>query len=343
MASPFNIEEIFPDVTAAPVRLPRRQVGSSPQGLAVTLVADYTLRTRTWLPSAAIVALLSESGVTSGGARTAISRLYRRGVLEGRREGRQSSYRLTQPAVTSLSIGGGQIAAFAAQDDSWDDLWTLIAFSLPQEKNTQRRTLRGQLRWLGYAPLYDGLWVCPHDLTPKARAELAGITLGAMTVFRSRHVELEAATSRNPIEAWDIADIARQYTAFVRRWEQLPPRIRAGDVTGAEAVRARTGVMDTYRRFRFLDPRLPIQLMPAPWPRAAARDVFLAVYDGLAEPAQQHVRAVAARFSGDPQPDIRAHTTTDLGSGITAPPPAADRLPGAPVRGELLPSGNFQH
>ena len=74
MTSPYDIGEIFPDNAAEAVRLPRRQVGSSPQGLAVTLLADYTLRTRAWLPSAAIVALLTETGVSQAGARTAISR-----------------------------------------------------------------------------------------------------------------------------------------------------------------------------------------------------------------------------------------------------------------------------
>src|SRR4051812_22132248 len=94
VTSPFDIEEIFPDDAAEPVRLPRRQAGSSPQGLAVTLLADYTLRNRAPLPSAAIVALLAESGVSHPGARAAISRLARRGVIEGSRQGRHSSYRL---------------------------------------------------------------------------------------------------------------------------------------------------------------------------------------------------------------------------------------------------------
>src|SRR5690554_3869181 len=87
VVSPFSIEEIFLDVVRGPVRLPRRQSGSSPQGLAVTLLADYTLRSRAWLPSAAIVELLAESGVNTAGARTAISRLARRGVLESARQG----------------------------------------------------------------------------------------------------------------------------------------------------------------------------------------------------------------------------------------------------------------
>ena len=63
---PFEIEEIYPGRRSPGVRLPRRQAGSSPQGVAVTLLADYTLRTRAWLPSAAIVALLGETGRDDG-------------------------------------------------------------------------------------------------------------------------------------------------------------------------------------------------------------------------------------------------------------------------------------
>ena len=100
VTSPFDIEEIFPDDGAAGTA-PRRQSGSAPQGMAVTLLADYTLRTRACLPSAAIVALLADTGVTPAGARTAISRLARRGVLEASRQGRHSSYRLTAPAATT--------------------------------------------------------------------------------------------------------------------------------------------------------------------------------------------------------------------------------------------------
>ena len=94
MVSPYDIEDFFPD-DAATVRLPRQQAGSTAQNLAVTLVADYTLRTHAWLPSASIVALLDEAGIGGGAARTAISRLFRRGVLESSRDGRYSSYRLT--------------------------------------------------------------------------------------------------------------------------------------------------------------------------------------------------------------------------------------------------------
>ncbi|NUT46141.1 MAG: PaaX family transcriptional regulator [Saccharothrix sp.] len=316
MVSPFNVEEIFSDTAAESVRLPRRQSGSSPQGLAVTLIADYTLRTRAWLPTAAIMALLGEFGVTTGAARTAISRLARRGVLEGSRQGRHSSYRLTAAAAGNLSQGGTSIASFATEPDSWDGAWTVIVFTMPVEEKARRNSLRSQLRWRGYAPLYDGIWVSPHPLAEQDHEELLAVTPGAMTAFRARHLEFASEATRDPIEAWDLAAIAGEYDAFVRRWDPVLPHVRSGGVTGADAVRARTEVMDTYRRFPAIDPLLPAELMPSDWPRARARELFLAVYDGLAEPAQEHVRAVVAQVADGTWPDLRPHTVAEMAAGV---------------------------
>jgi len=313
VTSPYDIEEIFPGDEA--VRFPRAQAGNAPQGLALTPLAGYTLSTRASLASAAIVALLAESGVSHAGARAAISRLARRGVLEGTRQGRNSFYRLTAAAALALSTGGKAIVSSAAAPETWDRHWTLIAFSLPQDEVVQRRELRSRLRWLGYAPLYDGLWISPRDLTEHARTRLARLAFGTMTVFRARHIDIDSAIGRDPLDAWDTTAIAQQYESFVRRWSPLPHRIQATRITGAEAVRARTEVMDSYRRLPILDPQLPLPLLPPGWLREPARSLFVAIYDGLAETAQDHVRAVAARIAGA-TPGIAAHTVAELAAGL---------------------------
>jgi phenylacetic acid degradation operon negative regulatory protein len=311
---PFNIEEIFPEAESA---LPSRlRAGSSSQGLAVTLIADHTLPARAWLPSAAIVALLGEFGVTGGAARTTISRLARRGMLEVSRHGRHSVYRLTEPAAIDLSNGGGAIGTFGVSAEPWDGSWTFVSFSVPEQESTHRRALRNYLRWWGFAPLYDGVWVWPHPPSAEAYAELAERALGSMSLFRAQHLDLPTEANRSPIDAWDIPAIAKQYQAFIRRWSRLLPRIAGGRITGAEAVRTRTEVMDLYQRFPVLDPMLPIELMPPGWPRARAREVFVAVYDGLAKPAQQYVQDIAARVAGEPYQDLRAHTVAEMGAGI---------------------------
>jgi phenylacetic acid degradation operon negative regulatory protein len=268
------------------------------------------------LPSAAIVALLGDSNVAPGNARTTISRLAHREVLESSQRGRRTFYRLTQAAAASLSTGGAALAGFTAQAESWDGHWSLVAFSLPHDGDAQRRALRGRLRWLGYAPLYDGLWVSPHDLPDRKATELAEISLGAVTVFRAHQTEYSAVATRDPLDAWDLPAIAREYESYVRQWSPLLPRARAGDVTGAEAVQTRTEVMDSYRRFVVLDPRLPMRLMPDGWLRERAREIFVAIYDGLAAAALSHVSEVAARCDEGSQPDVSTHTVADLLAGI---------------------------
>ncbi|WP_433796519.1 PaaX family transcriptional regulator [Actinoplanes sp. CA-252034] len=315
MASPFPIGEIFSDVLTGAARLPRRQAGSSPQGLTVTLIADYTLRNDAWLPATALIALLGEFGVTSAAARMAISRLTRRGVLESRRRGRYSSYRLTRQAAEELLVGGLGIADFAVEEDAWDGFWTFVTFSMPKEETTQRNALRVHLRWNGCAPLYDGVWVSPRPLRSRDLADAAGASSGRLTVVRAQHIALDTDADRSPVEAWDVAAIAEHYETFIRRWSELKPAIAAGRIRGADAVRARTEVMDTYRRFPSIDPMLPTRLMPEGWPRRRAREVFVAVYDGLARPAEQYVRTVAA---DDEQTHrrIEAHTVEEMLTGL---------------------------
>jgi phenylacetic acid degradation operon negative regulatory protein len=73
--------------------------------------------------------------------------------------------------------------------------------------------------------------------------------------------------------------------------------------------------MDAYRRFSTVDPQLPLRLLPAGWLRGPAREVFVEAYDGLADTAEEHVRAVAERHATGPRPEIRANTVAALIAG----------------------------
>lgn len=139
----------------------------------------------------------------------------------------------------------------------------MIAFSLPQEASADRRTLRSHLRWQGYAPLYDGLWVSPHPLTDTSRAELLAIAHGATTVFRARHMDIEALTSRAPIGAWDVTTLARLYDALYPALAWPPAWYPSWGACrrerGAGAYRGHGDIP----ALPDLDPQLPIRLMPA--------------------------------------------------------------------------------
>jgi phenylacetic acid degradation operon negative regulatory protein len=315
---PFDddVEQILGGPASDGPDLPRRQSGSAPQNLAVTLMADFTLKTRAWVPSAAIVALLTHFEVTVSNARTAISRLARRGVLESDKRGRHTFYRLSVSSGAHIALSGYHLAGHPQLAEKWDRNWTLVAFSLSKEDTARRRALRGQLRWQGFAPLYDGLWVHPVPLAAAGAESLTDLAPGSLTVFRGEHRTFALPLGRNPLDAWDLAGIATRYHQFVADWEPYLARSTVTPLSGPQAFRDRAAVIEQYRLLPLLDPVVPLSLLPPEWPRVRAHETFAAVYDGLAQPALNHVLRVITEVSGAVPDGIGTHTVAEMAAGV---------------------------
>jgi phenylacetic acid degradation operon negative regulatory protein len=291
------------------VDLPRSQTGSPPQHLLITLLADYWFGRSEPLPSVALVELVGEFGVTPVGARAALSRLTRRRLLATSKYGRHTYYGLTDRAARVLEAGRRRIMSFGECSGDWDGHWTVAAFSLPEERRDLRHALRVQLRWLGFGPLYDGMWVAPRASVGETREMLDSLKITNATVLRAQ--EPGGPAGRPLVAAWDLASLGREYRQLIASYEPMVQRIRQGQVSAAEALISRTAVMDTWRNFPALDPDLPDELLPADWPRRDARNVFVEVYDGLGPLAVIRVRQVLARFAPELTGHVRYLTTKD--------------------------------
>ena len=77
-----------------------------PPRLLLTLLGDYWWRRAEPLPSAALVALLAEFGVSDSAARAALSRLTRNQLLVTSKSGRRTVVRLSERAARILDDGG---------------------------------------------------------------------------------------------------------------------------------------------------------------------------------------------------------------------------------------------
>lgn len=279
---------------AADVDFPRFQVGAPPQHLITTLLGDYWISRPEQLPSAALVRLTAEFGVSPVAARAALSRLTKRDLLVSSKSGRRTYYRLTDQAAAVLQEGRQRIMSFGLEQGAWDGRWVMAAFSISEEQRDLRHTLRARLRWLGFAPLYDGLWVSPRAEADSAAAVLSELEIPMATVFRAEALGLPGM--RAPREAWDFEQLRRTYEGFVAQYAPLLDRVRKGAVGASEALVARSGIMDTWRTFPNHDPDLPAELLPADWPRAAARELFVEIYDTLGPLAEFRVRQIVAEF-----------------------------------------------
>ncbi|GAA4712500.1 PaaX family transcriptional regulator [Phytohabitans rumicis] len=292
--------------TDAEVDLPRMQAGGSPQHLLLTLLGDYWYGQRAPLPSAALVALLGEFGITEVSARAALSRLARRGLLELSKAGRRTSYALSARAAEVLTEGSRHILSFGARGEEWAGRWTVAAFSVPEDRRDLRHTLRTRLGWWGFASLYDGLWVSPHERVAEVTAVLAELGVDTATVFTAEVAD-GSPVGGDPISAWDLDALRAEYERLLEEYEPVQQRWRAGKVGTSEALIARTALMDDWRNFPNLDPELPAVLLPPRWPRTRARELFIDLYDGLARLSEQRVVQIVSEFEPSLAALVRSH------------------------------------
>jgi phenylacetic acid degradation operon negative regulatory protein len=271
---------------------------STSQRLLFTLLGDYWWGFPEHIPSAALVALLAEFGVSEAGARAALSRVSRAGVLEGARDGRTTSYRLSPEARRAGRTYARAVARFtgvagAAPDPSWSGRWTCVTYTVPEDERDRRRAVRARLRALGFGPLQDGVWVSPRP-GDGAAAALTELGVDRFTVLTDARA---VGSGVDPTAAWDLEGLAHTYAELVGQLTVEASRLRRRRVRSDTALVTRTELMAAWRGLARVDPGLPAELLPDQWPGDEARRLVVRVYDGLGPLAEERVREIVAPFS----------------------------------------------
>lgn len=291
------------DLTHGNGRLPRTQVGTTPQHLLMTLLGHYWFGRDEHLPSAALVELLGEFDISKPSARAALNRLTKRRLLVSSKRGRNTYYGLSAAATPLIEGTLKRIVAFGARDARpWDGVWTIVAFSVPEAQRDVRHSIRTNLHLLGFAALYDGLWCSPWDERDDALAMLSDLGAHSATVMRA---QIDPRSTVQALSAWDLEAVKQRYREFEEQFSPMLEDARRGALTASQALVARTQVMDSWRKFVLLEPDLPAELLPADWPRARMRAFFLELYDSLAPVAKARYQQIIAKHS----PELAALVT----------------------------------
>lgn len=258
----------------------------SPAHQLLTLFGDYWWGVEVPLPTGAVLAAMADLGVKAPAARASLTRLVDRGLMEMTKAGRRTSHALTARAREIMAEEGGWLRRFGRDEPEWDGQWSAVLFSIPEKDRPLRHAARTRLRWLGYAPLYDGVWISPFDSLEQVVAELG--TLGVETA--SLRGALSVAPGDTPMRAWDLVAVGREYDEFLARLRRGQDAVRDGIPPDA-ALALRTSLMLTWQSFRHADPGHPLALMPPGWPREGARSAFVGIYNALGPRAEERMRA----------------------------------------------------
>jgi phenylacetic acid degradation operon negative regulatory protein len=271
-------------VTAPRPTLSRRQAmgETSARSLLLTLLGEYVLPGEGPVWTSALVEVLDCLGVEEKSARQALARTAADGWLTSERVGRSVRWSLTAAGRRLLSEGAERIYAFGTPPPEWDRVWLIVYVSVPESKRRLRHRLRTKLTWAGFGSPGAGMWISPYtarENEASAVTEELGLGTGAMS-FTARFAGVgdEQEMVRR---AWDLAAVAAEYTDFLGTFTGVKP------ASPQETMLAQARLVHEWRRFPFLDPRLPAELLPADWIGDRARELFTAHHTAWATDARR--------------------------------------------------------
>lgn len=284
----------------------RRELGGAQlraKSLVVTVWGDAIAPHGGMVWLSGLIRLLSPFGLNERLVRTSVYRLSREGWLSARQDGRRSLYRLTAQGLTRFEHAYRRIYAPVA--DHWDQTWDIVLAPGSALNDRERRNLRKELRWEGFAAIAPGVFVrpSPRPVAPAALAEiLAHLGLQSkVAVLSGRDAPGLGARSLQAYvrDCWNLSAVAGQYRRFLAGFDSVHRSVsNGGGVDPERSFVVRSLLIHAFRRVILHDPQLPRALLPPRWPAPAAYTLCGEVYRLTQRQAERHLFATLAGHDG---------------------------------------------
>ncbi len=246
----------------------RREIGSaSARSLLLTILGEFVHPRHATVWTATLLEALVAVGVEEKSARQALTRTASEGLLVSTRHGRRVLWELTPAGADLLEEGTNRIYGFMRERHPWDGHWLVLSVPIPETQRQLRHRLRTRLTWLGLGSPTPGLWVSPDAGKADAvHAVVRELGLAGRAFAWSGDATGIGNEARLLADSWDLAEVEDRYLGFLAEFESRTA------ATPAEAFLAQVEMVQEWRRFPFLDPDLPGELLDHDWPgpRAAA-------------------------------------------------------------------------
>lgn len=255
-----------------------------PQSMLFTIYGEYVRHygSEIWIGS--LTKLMGEFELSEPAVRAAISRMLRQGWLVSRKVGNRSYYSLSERGKKHLEEAGERI--YKVESDKWDGKWCIVSYNIPEERRSLRDQLRKELGYMGFGMLTTSTWISPNHLENRVKdlTEAYEIT---------EHVEIFSAEHKGWSESkqlvqkcWNIDEINEKYKGFIdtyqKDYEKLAEMVRQNqEVADSLCFVEKTNLVHQYRKFLFIDPDLPQELLPELWLGKEADELFQNYYQLL--------------------------------------------------------------
>ncbi|MDV6378693.1 phenylacetic acid degradation operon negative regulatory protein PaaX [Sporosarcina sp. GW1-11] len=254
-----------------------------------TIFGDYVRHygNKIWIGS--LIQLMKEFGHNEQAVRVVLSRMMKQGWFETERDGRKSYYYLTKRGVSRITEAASRI--FKLEPHNWDGKWRMLMYTIPEDKRQIRDELRKELLWSGFGNFANGCWITPNDLAKEVQLLIEKYEIeDYVDLFISEH---QGPKSNHELVAksWPLEEIEEKYEQFITTYSKqfiiATSAMESGQMSDAQCFVERTNLVHEYRKFLFIDPGLPKELLPDMWSGSHSAHLFAQYYKLLAEPASR--------------------------------------------------------
>lgn len=263
-----------------------------PRAVIFDLFGDYLRYAGGEVKLGDLSVLLADFGIESATVRVNMSRLRKEGWLTSRRLKRETIYELSGHMLEVLDQGRRRI--FERLDGPWSGQWTMVTYLVHESERSVREQLRRDLAWHGFGPLSSSMWLAPHDFFDEMLALASDYPTARIDVFRCGTGSIEADRELGA-RCWELEQLSADYAKFIAKYQKLDGVDSNREMSGREALVARTQLISDFRRFPFLDPQVPVALQPDGWAGDVAYALFRRVHSALSLKANAYVETVIGR------------------------------------------------
>jgi len=239
-----------------------------PRSLLFTLFGDFIRFYGGEIWAGSLIRLMQEFDFSPQAVRVALSRLTSEGWLQNRKVGKKSFYGLTERGEKRLVEGASRI--YKLENPPWNGEWLIVTYTIPESRKATRDRFRRELTWTGFGQLASSVWVSPRDLRPQLTELVRRYNLEETTDFFTACYRGPGESQALVRKCWDLDALQQRYAQFMALYQEKVAhyhqrQVRREAMPENECFCEEIRLIHEYRKFLFLDPGLPDELLPNQW------------------------------------------------------------------------------
>jgi len=175
-----------------------------------------------------------------------------------------SSYQITQSGLAELSLFFPYVRF---TNFSWDGLYRIITYEIPEKRRKLRDSLRREISGWGLGPWHRSFWLTPHPITKVLQS----------LVKNTDYEEYVQAFEGQPVvgdpkilmeKVWRVSQIEKEYRNMFKQWHEF---LSDQSLSKEEKLKK---IVNRYIDILKVDPGLPQEMVGKAWIGVEAWSIF---------------------------------------------------------------------